>query len=466
MKKVVKKIAILFSLVNLGLFTSGCESYVDIRTQGSLVPKDVVNYRYLLNYTAGYETGIILGDLASDDIAIVDAAQQTSLLNISYSYYKNTYTWQDDIFPLSTSYENDTDWNTMYARIFRTNTIINELPTSNGTEVEKSKLMAEALVHRADAYLTLVNQYAQPYNPTTATSDLGVPLLLTQTFAQSLNRASVETVYQQILTDLKQALPNLLATQQYNTLPSKPSAYGLLARTYLYMSNYKMAEAYADSALALRNTLNNMATMTATSTFPKRINDPEILLSKIASYGTSAYTPTAMRLSDDLLSLFDANDQRYNLFTVPASRVSSTYTGRYFYREIITGENRNLGPSVPEMMLIKAESLARAGQAAQAMTWVNNLRKNRVLSTAYTPLTATSNDDALLKVINERRREFCFRMLRWWDMRRLKSEPLFQKTITRTFNGVTYTLAPDSKRYVLPIAQYLTKMNPELVSNP
>jgi len=118
------------------------------------------------------------------------------------------------------------------------------------------------------------------------------------------------------------------------------------------------------------------------------------------------------------------------------------------------------------MMLIKAESLARAGQAAQAMTWVNNLRKNRVLSTAYTPLTATSNDDALVKVINERRREFCFRMLRWWDMRRLKSEPLFQKTITRTFNGVTYTLSPDSKRYVLPIAQYLTKMNPELVSNP
>jgi hypothetical protein len=167
MNKVVKKIAILFSLVNLGLFTSGCESYVDIKTQGSLVPKDIANYRYLLNYTAGYETGVILGDLASDDIAIVDAAQQTSLLNLSYSYYKNTYTWQDDIFPLSTSYENDTDWNTMYARIFRTNTIINELPTSNGTEVEKSKLMAEALVHRADAYLTLVNQYAKPYNSTT-----------------------------------------------------------------------------------------------------------------------------------------------------------------------------------------------------------------------------------------------------------------------------------------------------------
>jgi hypothetical protein len=58
MKKVVKKIAILFSLVNLGLFTSGCESYVDIKTQGSLVPKDIANYRYLLNYTAAMKLGL------------------------------------------------------------------------------------------------------------------------------------------------------------------------------------------------------------------------------------------------------------------------------------------------------------------------------------------------------------------------------------------------------------------------
>jgi len=118
------------------------------------------------------------------------------------------------------------------------------------------------------------------------------------------------------------------------------------------------------------------------------------------------------------------------------------------------------------MMLIKAECQARTGQTAQAMNLVNTLRKNRVLATAFVPQEASSANDALVKVINERRREFCFRMLRWWDMRRLKNDPLFQKTITRTFNGVTYTLAPDSKRYVLPIAQYLVKLNPEIIPNP
>ena len=465
MKKVVKKIAILFCLVNLGMFTSSCEKFVEYQTQGSLVPKDVANYRYLLNNTSAYETGIILGDLASDDIALEDASQQTSLNFASYSYYKNTYTWQDDIFPLNTSYENDTDWNLMYARIFRTNTIIGELPSSTGTTSEKAKLRAEALVHRADAYLTLINQYAKPYSATSAT-DLGVPLLLTQTVSQQLDRANVETVYQQIISDLKQAAPNLPLTQLYNTLPSKPSAYGLLSRTYLYMNNYALAEAYADSALALRFTLNNLASMTDATKHPKRISDPEILLSKIVTYGTSAYSPTAMRMSSDLVALFDANDQRYNFFTVPASRISSTYTGRYFYRELALGENRNIGPSVPEMMLIKAECQARTGQTAQAMNLVNTLRKNRVLATAFVPQEASSANDALVKVINERRREFCFRMLRWWDMRRLKNDPLFQKTITRTFNGVTYTLAPDSKRYVLPIAQYLVKLNPEIIPNP
>lgn len=466
MNKVVKKIAILFSLVNIGLLTSSCEKFVEYQTQGSLIPKDIANYRYLLNNTSAYETSVVLGDIASDDVALDDISQQASLNFASYSYYKNTYTWQNDIFPLSTSYENDTDWNLMYARIFRTNTIIGELPSSTGTASEKAKLAAEALVHRADAYLTLVNQYAQPYNASTASSDLGVPLLLTQTVSQALNRANVETVYQQIIADLKQAVPNLPLTQLYNTLPSKPSAYGLLARTYLYMNNYALAEAYADSALALRSTLNNLSTLTDITKHPKRINDPEILLSKTVTYGTSAYSPTALRLSADLLALYDATDQRYNLFTAPASQVSSSYTGRYFYRELALGENRNTGVSVPEMLLIKAESQARAGQITKAMDLVNTLRKSRILPTAFVPQVATSNSDALVKVINERRREFCFRMLRWWDMRRLKNDPLFQKTITRTFNGTTYTLTPDSKRYVLPIAQYLIKLNPELLPNP
>jgi hypothetical protein len=179
-----------------------------------------------------------------------------------------------------------------------------------------------------------------------------------------------------------------------------------------------------------------------------------------------------MRLSDTLLSVLGPQDQRYNLFTVPASTISPTYTdagGRYYYRDaysISNGASRNTGVSVPEMMLIKAEYYARSGDAASAMNWVNKLRVKRLVAASYTDETATGADDALVKVVQERQREFFCRMLRWWEMRRLKRETRFQRTITRQFGGVTYTLAPGSDRYVFRIAEYYRTLNPEIRQNP
>jgi hypothetical protein len=172
------------------------------------------------------------------------------------------------------------------------------------------------------------------------------------------------------------------------------------------------------------------------------------------------------------MSVLGTNDQRYNLFTVPASTINSNYSdagGAYFYLEsyqVSNGNNRNVGVSVPEMMLIKAEYLARSGSASAAMDMVNKLRVKRIKQGSYVPLTATSADDALVKVIQERQREFFCRMLRWWDLRRLGSDARFQYTISRKFNGTTYTLAPNSNRYVFPIAEYYRVLNPEMEQNP
>lgn len=459
----------LFFIGLTALFVSGCEKYVEIKTQGNLVPSQAVNYRYLLNGTSNFESNPNLGDFASDDINIADAAQINSLSgSLFYAYFINSYTWKPVIYTLGTTYEQDDNWNRMYNNILYCNTIIAELPAATGTDAEKAEMTAEAKVHRADAYLVLVNTYAKPYNSSTASTDLGVPLILTQTVSQSLNRPSVQAVYTQIIDDLTSAIPALPTSQAYNTLPSKVSAYGELARCYLYMNDYANANRYADLALSLRSTLNDLGALTSVSSanYPRRIVDPEILLSKTAFGSALSYAPTALRLSDDLLALLGTTDQRYTLFTVPASTISSTYTGRYTYREARIGENRNVGPNVPEMMLIKAEYFARNNDAANAMLWVNNLRIKRFRPADYVALTATSPADALSKVIDERRREFFCRMLRWWDMRRLKSETAFQKTYTRTVSGVTYTLAPNSNRYVFPIAEYLTNLNPELEKNP
>jgi tetratricopeptide (TPR) repeat protein len=459
-----------YLLLSIGLIVFGsCKKYVDIKTQGNLVPKETINYRYLLNASSTLERNPSLFDLASDDLNIVDASQISSLNSLFYGYYLKAYTWQPIIYPVgNVTYEQDDNWNALYNLIFYCNTIINEVPGSTGTDTEKAALIAEALVHRADAYLSLVNLYAKPYNSAAAATDLGVPLILTQTLSQKLNRSSVQAVYDQIINDLTTALPGLPTTQAYNTLPSKVSAYGELARCYFYMKDYTNAVRYADMALSLRSTLNDLGAIDAVTTtnYPRRVTDPEILLSKTPINGTISYTPTSYRLSDELLTLLGTKDQRYTLFTVPAATISTSYTGRYFFRDRAIGESRNVGPSVPEMMLIKAEVFARNNDATSAMQWVNNLRIKRFKAVDYVPLTATSAADALQKVVEERRREFFGRMLRWWDMRRLKNEAPFQRTYTKTMSGVTYTLEPNSNRYVFPIAEYLTNLNPELEKNP
>lgn len=463
-----------FSILALAaVLFAGCQKYVDIKTQGQLTPGDIINYRYLLNNTSAYEYGTRMGDMASDDANIIDGStqqQQFVTYGAYYAWFPLSYTWQA-AYPATSTYNNDSEWNSMYNTILYSNTVTTEVPTSKGgTDAEKAELIAEALVHRADAYLMLVNSYAKPYNAATAASDPGVPLLTTETTTQSLVRAPVQTVYNQILLDLKKALPSLQVTQTFNTIPSKASAYGELARTYLYMNDYANASLYADSALALRSTLDDLGTYTTVkgSTYPLRKNDPEVLLSKVA-YGGYSFPPTIIRLSDNLLSLLGTKDQRYNLFTCDPSTISSSYVaagGRFFYKDVALGEARNIGPSVPEMMLIKAEYYARKGDAANAMSWVNTLRKKRFKAADYTDITATSTNDALVKVIDERHREFFCRMLRWWDMRRLKSEAQFQKTYTRTLAGVTYTLDPNSNKYTFQISGYVIGLNPEIVQNP
>ncbi|HEX8020724.1 RagB/SusD family nutrient uptake outer membrane protein [Mucilaginibacter sp.] len=453
---------------------AGCRKYVDIKTQGQLTPGETSNYRYLLNNTSAYELGPRTTDVASDDVNIIDGStqqQQFVSYGAYYAWFPLSYTWQA-AYPVNTTYYNDIEWNAMYNTIVYCNTVTTEVPTSTGgTSAEKAELIAEALVHRADAYLMLVNSYAKPYNAATAATDLGVPMLLTETTAQSLVRVPVQTVYNQIISDLKKAIPSLPQTQAYTTIPGKASAYGELARCYLYMNDYASASSYADSALAIRSSLNDLSNLTSVSsaTYPVRRNDPEILLSKIPVSGYINYSPTVFRLSDDLLNLLGTDDQRYNFFTCPASTMSSSYTaagGRFFYREMAIGEARNIGPSVPEMMLIKAEYSARNGNAAAAMNLVNALRKKRIKTAAYADETAADANSALTKVIDERHREFFCRMLRWWDMRRLKSDTRFQKTYTRTLGGVTYTLEPSSNKYTFQIAGFVIGLNPEIVQNP
>lgn len=449
-----------------------CDDYVDIRTEGELIPEMTENYRYLLNNTSTFNVAYPLTDVASDDIEFRDD-HATYYQENNSAYYRpflQTYKWADSIYFIE---EPDYDLNSLYSVIYNTNVIISEVGNSKGgNEAEKLALEGEAKVHRAFALLNLVNVFGPAYEEATASEDLGVPIFTEPVTSGEITRASVQEAYDLIINDLNDAINSGLPetnTGRDVAYPSLASAHALLARTYLYMGNFEEALTQAEQTLGLQNQLMNLAEYQEVSdaNFPQKQDDPELILSKQAT-STYRYNPTLLSLSDGLLSSFDTLDLRYQLFTRPNEDLTyGTLTmGRSYCKEALTGEARNAGPTVPEMMLIKAECLARSGNVDEALAIINELRKFRFTEDDYTELSATSNDEAMQVVLAERRRELMGKGgFRWFDLKRLNTEPEFAKTITHPFLNQTFVLEPGDTRYQFPFAIDLFNYAPDLEQN-
>ena len=95
MRKYLKYIAI----TALSAIVLSCDNYVDIQTEGKLVPKETQNYRYLLNNTYELDNTYGAMDVASDDISFQNEAQIVELESSTYYRpYVNIYKWADVVY--------------------------------------------------------------------------------------------------------------------------------------------------------------------------------------------------------------------------------------------------------------------------------------------------------------------------------------------------------------------------------
>jgi starch-binding outer membrane protein, SusD/RagB family len=159
------------------------------------------------------------------------------------------------------------------------------------------------------------------------------------------------------------------------------------------------------------------------------------------------FSTTAYKVDSTLYSSYATNDLRRTMFFKA--------TGSAFY--FVGSYNGNTSPfggiATDEIFLIRAESKARSGNKDAAMADLNTLLQKRFRTGFFTPLTASDANDALVKVLKERRKELVLRGTRWADLRRLNKEPQFATTISRIVNAQTYTLPPNDLKYtfVLPL---------------
>lgn len=350
----------------------------------------------------------------------------------------------------------DQPWTSAYKLVMHANLVIEEVERlrkeGSTPATVLDGLEGAALFYRSFTFWLMAQMYAAPYQPATADSKPGIPLRLSSDLSESVNRGTVKATYDRILTDVKRASTLLPSTVNMPSRPSQVAAYALLARCYLSMSDYPNALTNATAALGIKNALLDYNELSAPWPGGRFINtkfNSEILFQALAHedyYGL--FSNTKVSITPNLLEQYTSGDLRKDVFFSDLNNDGHLkFIGSYDASSTLF-----IGLATDEVYLIRAECHARNGNKEAAMADLNTLLRKR-FSAPYTDITATDAEDALNKVLWERRKELLLRGVRWTDLRRLNLDPKTATTISRVFNNVTYSLPPNDLRYTLLIPQ-------------
>lgn len=428
-----------------------CTDKLDLKPKSSIVlVKTAKDLELILDNTDVMNTTPALPQLSADEYFIPDVEEWQAQY---WATSRNAAVWEKDIYEGLT---NIPDWKLPFEAIFYCNSVLDILAQQQiDNDAERKILKGWALFGRAYATYTLTSIFAKSYNSATASEDLGVPLKLSSDIEKIVQRSTVQETFNQIIKDAMDASELLQqdVIKGKRTRPSKAAANAFLARVYLSMRNYEQAELYADKTLALYAKLIDYNTLstTAQSAFTFDSEETIYFSQQSLDYGELAGTRTSYGIVPELIALYHPSDLRLPIY------FRKNTLGNYCVKGINSLSAAPFtGLGTDEIYLIKAECLARRGQTLPSMTLLNKLLQTRwnpnatIPAKSYEDLTAPNAETALELVLLERRKALIWRNLRWSDLKRLNLEGR-NITITRKIGTKTYSLEPNSAKYVLPI---------------
>lgn len=458
-------------LLASSLLLFSCRDYLDVVPLGYVIPTSVTDYELLLiggdngpNFTSNEDVLHFTNDnfyLSTSEIGNVN-----NNLNTNFALYS----WSN--FRFSDPTVSNGAWNTAYRNIYTFNKIINEIDNATldvgDTEEARQKVKAQAYYGRAYEYLFLVNTFSKQYTKASAATDYGVPLVLQADVTQTLpSRGTVAEVYTQIISDLELALPHLPAKAKILLLPTTGAGYALLARTYLYQSNYENAKKYAELALAKKSNIVDY-TQPDFSNFDLSIKNNEQYATHFMLQPGNGY------LSEDAMTLFPEDgtiDKRLTeqFFEIPIMDGNDFVGFQYLMGTYDYNFKGTTSVSVPEMMVTLAEAEARLGNSGVAINLLNELRNKRIEGNMDVSEGDFDTPNSLIKFcLEERRREMIYSNTRLFDLKRENLEPAFAKTTLHKIEGknpLSFTAAPNTNQLVIPIPAQVLKFNPGMPQN-
>ena len=382
----------------------------------------------------------------------------------------------------------------------------------------------EAYLARAYSYLHLVRHFANAYDSATASTDLGVPLVLVYDQSERPVRATVQEVYDQIKTDLDSAYVLLSGayeaglTSSYNIdgearaqYPTLDAVRCMYARYYLDTGDYTNAAAYATEVInsgrySLASNDSQMSAEWRYDTGNESIMQfyasssegrgshsafSGITTGSIEGVSTTYYNPYFIP-SAVLVDSYESNDLRLAWWFDGANGTAASMVSYHngivyndgatadyavfakYYSPVDHSLNTTSVPTtyhpikpfrISEMYLIAAEAYAQLNNTTTAATYLNTLQSARGASTTTGSL-ANVKTEWFKEIVGEGLYFSCLK--RWGDgfEGRTAQDGAYDVTNnTPADSFVDKTFSADDYHWTWPIPAYEMRTNLNLVQN-
>lgn len=384
-------------------------------------------------------------------------------------------------------------WDIAYDGINGSNDIIKNIDAVGGDDADKQRIKGQAYATRGFLYTLLASHYSFAIDKDPNAVCVPIYTEPTENPEQALTgkpASSVKEVYDQAISDLKEALKLIPSDYSHGSAPTDQYkidyvvAEGLLARASLYSRNWKDAYDYAGAVLQANdylmnekeyssgfNDYNNQEWLwsfvpTMDDNWPSTIFDFRDATDNKNCYNSLCVDPY-------FLNYFEKGDYRADLLgtsygTILQGGKEIYLRNKKFINYDVANEQSDIDlMRTSEMYLIKAEAAARLGLEPEARQLLQKLRDARMKSGKAA--TVTASGDALIKEIwLERRKELWGEGFALTDLIRNQQSlerHLTNKTVTiggkeQPVKGHYTTSFPDGSAFV-PNSKYYLYRIPE-----
>lgn len=393
---------------------ASCEDFLKTDLSKAKVEADKV---FSNNVTAtSAVTGIYANFLTNNHFAsggLRSVSVLSALAADELNYYRTTTSFKEfQENNLSTDNANvESLWNSMYNSIYQANSILENLDKSEEVTTDvKAQLQGEAYFIRAFCNFYLLNLYGN------------TPLITTTDYRKNsvASRSSEATVYDQIVSDLL-AAQNLLK-DEYITIervrPNKACATAILARVYMYRTDWENAESAAtavltDAKYSLEPDLDKVFIKNSREAIWQLRNNYNTNEARLFILSGPPNTFKPLALTNSLVNTFEAGDLRKDNWIGQVTTGTTTYYYPFKYKNV-GGPDSN--PPVPlseysmvlraaEQYLIRAEARTRLGNLPGAIQDLDMIRKRAGLSLISETNPGIAQADLLLAVETQRQLE-------------------------------------------------------------